>query len=193
MSERLSTDDRYELASVAAAAERRNRPSTLITLGLLLVVVGLAASLIGFVRYQSASDSVEAATRSYARVADDIGAVTRLEELRSRSGADARFEPDPNFQSKIEDLAPLSGLSVPPARVRRAPPREGTARNYFAIRIEYTMDIPADELDELIVWLRSATREIPGTMIEQLKLEPEANTWKVTVAFLRWERRTETM
>jgi hypothetical protein len=82
---------------------------------------------------------------------------------------------------------------VPPARVRRAPPREGTARDYFAIRIEYTMDIPADELDELIAWLRSATQQIPGTMIEQLKLEPEANTWKVTVAFLRWERRTETM
>lgn len=183
----LSDEDRAELNSAAARAERASRPLHILLLaGVLLLVAGIALAV--------AWSRLGAANRSLAfqmQLADNMAAeVAQLKQLREASATDGPTASDEllTMRSRISQAAAAAGIKngdkLRPESDRAQPQRPGT--NSVQRWFKYVAQ--DEDLGALLRWLHNAPLEVPGLEVYQVKLTPRANDWQLQVTFSRWER-----
>lgn len=193
---------RLELAASAARAERKNRPTYLVFIALLLV----AASGVALVWALGARASEESALRDERAQAQEYDrSSARIQQIRSTTGEKANPFTDNNdrIRTRIMAAAERAGLTGEPPGMTAASavaptlvstdPRtpgsaDGTVPPTQRSKFRYE-NVRQQSLEILIQWLNFAVEDIPGLEVYSIHLKPEANGWVLTsVTFTRWER-----
>lgn len=182
--QKFSEDDRYEIAMVAAASERRNRPKNLIMIPVGLFVV--ASLVLAFALYSVESGRVKLDQQEY-RYNELVKRVVQIKELE-QAGLDkpgsGNLEPVADFLSRAEGYAREAGIDPVPL----PQPRRDRQRGFVRVRYSYT-GVTNQDLTKLFDWLRITQDRIPGTHIYALTLKPAGvRGWTMDVQFARWER-----
>ncbi|MBU6413503.1 MAG: hypothetical protein KGS45_08515 [Planctomycetes bacterium] len=174
---------RQDVAVAAARQARRNTPTHLIILALLLLGIALVCTLVAGASRSSAQLRLDAQKRQSTRVAELVARLNQLSEAE-RSGIQRWGQPAERVQSKIQQAAVQAGIkaAIPPVNPTRSSPI-GDAQ-----RIQFKYDIRDESLPALLKWVEIATRDVPGLEVYAVRIRPEANQWDLNVTFSRWER-----
>ena len=181
---RLSADDRYELASRASAHERRARPSHLVALGAIALMVSLIVLGLGWRAEKNATRALERAGSTSAQVDRLVAQIRTLEQAAAAPRGDDPFVPVPDLLSRLTQMGVQAGLQneVPLPR-STAPRTEGSAR-----LLTYPYTVRDVSLERVLAWIEMATERIPGLSVRELTLNPAPTSWVVKVTFTRYER-----
>ncbi len=183
----LSDEDRSELSGAAASAERAARPTHLLVLAGLLLVVAAVALLMSWTRLSSANRTLAFQMRLAEDMSADVAALKQLREASTSDGPTASDEVL-TIRSRISQAAVGAGIknasNLTPESDRANPQRAGT--NSVQRLFKYT--VQDEELKALLEWLHKAPQQVPGLEVYQMKLTPRATDWQLQVTFSRWER-----
>lgn len=186
-------DSRLELVMAAGAAERANRPRTLVVLAALVLVAAAGYALLGVSARSAATGAVETELRQTAeltKIAERIRALQGVQALRG-------LEPNSRIGKEIEDLAVEEGLTADPAGRKLVIGESevtGVAVPGVAQR-KYTAKMTGQDAAAILRWLNNVqtSERTRGVEISVLNLKPEPQgtrgAWNVDVEFVRWERR----
>lgn len=182
-----ANESRYELATIAAGAARRNRPTHLIVIGFVLAAVAALALLVSFMQYQSAQTALSRQGTFGREVLD------RIAELKAwqKVAADGKTRPVSTAQTEVgsilQSAAARAGIKT---SANLIPSRSQTPTRFQDVqrrKISYD-DVRDESLDVLLKWLENAQKDVPGLEVYDLQIRPEANVWAMKVTFARWER-----
>ncbi len=181
---RLTDDERYDLAMVAAASERSNRPRNLIFIPFVLFVI--ASIVLVYAIFTLESGRVNLAGQE-SRVNNLVKMVVELKELEQSDAADdssGGLGPINDFLSRAETYAAEAGLDKPAVPTTRRDRAEGLVR----VRQVYS-NVVDQSLPNLLDWVRLTQERIPGLFVHSLALKPAGDRgWSLDVTFARWER-----
>lgn len=186
MDANAAIDARYELATIASGAARRNRPTHLIVIGFVLAAVAALALLVSFLQYQSAQRALEKQSGFGREVLD------RIAELKAwqKAAADGKGKPvtaQTEVGSTLQAAAARAGVKSSASLI---PSRSQTPTRFQDVqrrKISYD-DVRDESLEVLLKWLENAQKDVPGLEVYDLQIRPEANVWAMKVTFARWER-----
>ncbi|MBL0871515.1 MAG: hypothetical protein IBJ18_13160 [Phycisphaerales bacterium] len=185
---RLSDDARLELAGIASATARQNRPLWLIVLGGLLMVVAVIYALYGF--YQGGVAGAKLASQAR-RTSEVRGLVDQIKAIKASDAAgNERYRPDPQLVRKIEQAATDVGLVLTVTTTEDD--KSSKIKNFSRRRI--AIEIKGQPAEPLMTFLQRAS-DIQGLELAQIRLTPgqmktEAGqtTWDASIQMTRWER-----
>lgn len=182
--QRLSDDDRYSLAARADAGARANRPTHLVAIGALALLLCLTVAAFAWRADASAAKLLrrESFTLDSIRIRAD-----RLAELRADLAAaptDDRYRPVPDILSRMSNLATEAGITG-----SIAVPTTGTNLFQESRRLTYQYrNLRVDSLESVVRWVNLCIERIPGLHPTGIKITPQANAWQVDIMFARFER-----
>lgn len=180
----MSGDDRYAVASMAGAAERRNRPRALVLLGMVAFAVACLYFLLGFRSYSEADRARARAAADYqrlARLAEDYAFYTGLSERQTAAGVFC--PPEPRLLSTIRNIAVASGIESLPIQDESTEQRGGLTRR----RLRYVGVSDASAAD-LLTFVDRVASEVSCVRVYRLSLRPVRQTsWQMEVGFERLE------
>lgn len=182
--QRLSDDDRYSLAARADAGARANRPTHLVAIAGLALLLCLTVAAFAWRADASAASALrrESSTLDNIRVRAD-----RLAELRADLAAaptDDRYRPIPDILSRMSNLATEAGLTgTIPVPVTGSNPFQESRRLTYQYR-----NLRVDSLEPFVRWVNLCIERIPGLHPTGIKITPQANAWQVDIMFARFER-----
>lgn len=179
---------RFELATLAAGAARRNRPTHLIVIGFVLAAVAAIALLVGFTQYASAQEALRVQRTFGKDILDRIGELKRWQQVAAEGKAKP-VNQQLEIGGTLQDSAKKAGLknwaTLEPATGRRPQPQKfGDVQRRL---IPYN-EVRDESLETLLRWLETAAKDVPGLEVYDLTVRPEANVWAMKVTFARWER-----
>lgn len=184
----MSEEARLQIAVVAGATERSNRPRFLLVLAALALA---GASVYAFLQFRDLSDA--RATLRAVQVTE-----ARVEQLReqllaaqSRSKDDG-LAPDPLTAQKLQQLATQVGL---PSSVRLGT-SQSSANAPGYVRRQYNANFRAPDIGPVLDWVQQATGPnsvgLSGVELRSILLRPlrtnQTGGWDVKVEFTRLER-----
>lgn len=186
MDANAASDARFELATIASGAARRNRPTHLIVIGFVLAAVAALALLVSFLQYQSAQTTLEKQSNFGREVLD------RIAELKAwqKAAADGKNKPvaaQAEIGSTLQSAAARAGIKT---SANLIPSRSQSPTRFQDVqrrKISYD-DVRDESLEVLLKWLENAQKDVPGLEVYDLQIRPEANVWAMKVTFARWER-----
>lgn len=183
---RTTREQELELAALAGAAERRNRPRLGLAVAFLLLTGAAGYALLGSGSVASARTQAERAARDAAgveRLATEIDAILAR---RQENDAEARFPIDAALRSKLVEIARASGITEEVAPEAR-PEQRGL--DYPLVKQVVTITLSDAGLEAALDFISRATREIPGLFVEGVQLQPRPQGWYAVLRFARWEVR----
>ncbi len=179
----LSEELRYELAESSRLSEHRNQPKGWLVLATLLFLVAGIALMVTLSKR-------EHALKEYRKQIDRLAKVENVKPQfdviarQQQAGLPDAYAPIPNILTRIE-------LAATTARLNDAlPPPTPTSKTAAsgAIERQYKYVVNDPSLEHLLDWIDRAQESVPGLKVSALQLTPQANTWKIEVTFVRWER-----
>lgn len=183
--QRLSRDDRDELAAAASAAARHNRPAHLVAASAVLLIGAMAMAGSAMMSRQAAERSLKRFTAENVRA---TALIERINEIRAqeRGGADARpgtYDPITNILQNLSELARESNITA-------GVPREASRPSGAFTRREYAYTFTCGSTEDLFRWIRRVGEGIPGMQVLSIALTPvaQSRTWTVSLTFARLER-----
>lgn len=189
MNQRLTEDDRYQLAARADAGTRANRPTHFVAIALVVLFVALLGLLIGWRADASASNELTRRSREMAQITERADRLAELTAQLANAGNAELNRPIPDMLSRLQNLAREAGLATLPDVPRSDNEAFDTAR-----RVNYRYDarsrnqVRDASLEKLLTWVNLVTERIPGMHVRQISLTPQANAWSMEVTFARYER-----
>jgi hypothetical protein len=182
---RLTDDERYDLAMVAAASERRNRPKNLIVVPLLLFVIASIMLIYGIFTLESGRVKLQSQESRVNKLVNNVVILKELEQTGDAPGVEGILDPITDFLTRAETYATDAGLG-------KAPALPATRRDRFPgfvrVRQVYT-NVVDPSLPALLQWVKITQDEIPGLFVYSLALKPAGDRgWTLDVTFARWER-----
>lgn len=181
---RLSSDDRYELASRAQNQLRLNYPRHLIVLGLIAVVIAAIVLAAAWQTRSSAQADNQRSARALVTIEGLIAEIRTIRSAQADRSQEDLFQPLPEILSRLQSYGTQAGLENDvglPRNPNSRPVGNATLRTY-----PYT--IRDGSLESLLNWLRISQREIPGLEIRELTIQPGGQLWTMSVVLSRYER-----
>lgn len=179
----MSDDDRDDLASMAEASGRRNRPTWMIVGGGLLLLVMLVWLVLS-VRAVGANESrANRAANQLESIQTLAAELQTLEQIAAARGPNEFGAVIPDLLSRVEALAEPSGMSArPPVPQRTNDAVPGGRR----VRLRYSVN--DQSLSAMLAWVDRASQEVPGLYPYSINITPAGQRWTMTVVFARFER-----
>lgn len=174
------------LGIAAARTLRRNRPSFLVTLGAIALMLALAYAVLGWVSYSDARKRAQTAERN---ASDILLAAARLKQLQDNDASGGSRSPEVAsggaVLSRIEGAGTRAGL-VRPVPVGSTNRQRDRDVGWDKVNISYNVKDPS--LEAILKWMELAIEDVQGLEVSQLTLRPEASEWSMTVVYARWEK-----
>ncbi|MEM1186015.1 MAG: hypothetical protein AAGI53_13575 [Planctomycetota bacterium] len=174
----LSIDERDEIATAATAAERSNRPASLVVLAGLVFVIACAIVVVLATRQASARSEVDRLTGEIEQLRE---LVIELEVAKSDQPTLPESEP---ILARIETIATEVGIEEQLSLNNTG--KTDIAPGIVVARGSYNLN--HDDLGEVMEWLRRVTTEIEGVEATRTSFTPRRNDWKIEVTFERYEQ-----
>ncbi len=181
---RLSADDRYELAIKAQNQQRLNYPTHLIALGLILVFTSIVILAIAWQIRAGAHKAYFKATNELTEINRLVTEIKSLELAQTRNDTRDEHAPIPDMLSKFKRYASQAKLKNElgiPKNPTSKP--EGNAR-----KMTYPYTVMDPSLEHLLNWVKIATEQTPGLEVTDLEIKPTKLNWTMRVTFTRYER-----
>ncbi len=183
--QRLNDDERYEIALVAAASERRNRPKNLILIPLALFIIASLVLAYALYSVESGKLRLEDNQFRYDRLVQGVVQIKELEAAGAQEDGPDGLAPISDFLSRVEGYARDAGLE---SKLSIPVPRRDRSRGLVRVRHVYTK-ITDPSLEHLLRWVELTQEKIPGLFVLSLTLKPAGNRgWSMDITFARWER-----
>lgn len=174
------------LALKAARTQRRNQPQYLVLLGVLALVATSVWTVVNWTNSRGAAERAEAA-RSQAQRA--MEAVAKLEKFAAANQGGANLAVAPaNIRSTIESAGSRAGLSTPVGVGSQSTSRAGDDE-WNQVRYAYTLR--DESLAAMLRWVEIVKQDVPDLEVSAVSIVPEANEWRMTVTYVRFERKAE--
>ncbi len=187
---RADTDLRADRAALAQAAEQSNRPTYLVVIAALLLVIASAAFVSSFLAKRSAEREL-VMRRDEARRVMDL--CQRIKGLRLAAAEAKKLDVGQargDIALAIKNAAPEAikpVLSAPPQDQTRDRDQERRVQ----LRVWTYQNVRSESLPDLLMWVQNAPTKVGGLEVRSVQLKPEANVWNMTVSFSRWEKMPE--
>ena len=184
MSTPMSSDDRYELASIAQNQHRLNNPKHLLGMGIFVVILSVIFLAIAWQSRSSATKALANDTRTLENIRELIADITSLEESQANSSGQDQFKSIPDILSQFKRFGVQAKLEHDiglPKDPKSRP--EGNAK-----LMTYPYTLRDESLEHLLDWIRISTEQIPGLEVTDLTIKPARNDWTMTVTLSRYER-----
>lgn len=173
------------LALKAARTQRRNQPQFLVLLGVLALVAASVWTAVKWADSRDAADRAEAA-RSQAQRA--MEAVRKLEAFAAANQGSANLAVAPaNIRSTIESAGSRAGLSKPVGVGSQSTSRADDEWN----QVRYAYTLRDESLAAMLRWVEIVKQDVPDLEVSAVSIVPEANEWRMTVTYVRFERKPE--
>lgn len=183
--QRLSPDDRYELAMAAAASERRNRPKNLILFPVAVFMVAAIILAYGLFSVESGRVNLRNQQARYNSLVQKVVQIEELERSGQNAGGADGITPITDFLSRAEGYAREAGVEPLPVVPSR---RQDRSHGLVRVRYIYT-NVTHASLGTLLAWVRLTVDGIDGVFVPSLTLKPAGpRGWTMDVTFARWER-----
>lgn len=184
--ERLSPDDRFELASRAQNQQRLNAPRHLIVLGSMLLVIALIALGVAWQTQSAANEKNNREARDLARIESLIERTETLRATQTANPDDDILKALPDLLSTLDNLGKQAGIESGVGLPRNPGSRpEGDA----ILRTYPYNGIRDASLEDLLNWVRLAEEDIPGLHVREISIQPRTNAWSMDVVLARYERK----
>ncbi|MEL6740887.1 MAG: hypothetical protein AAFP26_09565 [Planctomycetota bacterium] len=180
---RMSDDDREDLAAIADAASRRNRPLWMVVGGALLLAIALIWLMLAVRSVGASERGARAAERRLEGVRQLAAEFEALQAVATSVGPSERGRPIPDLLSRIEAIAERSGMAATPAVPQRTNDAVPGGRR---VRLRYNVNDPS--LEAVLAWVDAASSEVPGLYPYSISITPGGQRWTMTVVFARFER-----
>lgn len=181
----MNATEHLEAASLAAAAERRNRPVALLLAALALLAVAVVYAVIGGVSAAGAGAQLDLAVKQRSALLEKNAHIEQLRADPSRSVDADRYRPEEQYRTKLQAINDQIGLATPPT-LGSMRDRRFDANSPF-VRKELDVTISAASPEQGLRWLELAGEQIDGLHVIGLELRPETNGWTFRVRLARWE------
>ncbi|HLP86177.1 MAG TPA: hypothetical protein VK157_17625 [Phycisphaerales bacterium] len=179
-------DDAAAALSLAAArTQRRNQPQYLVLLGVLALVGVGVWTAVKWAGAMEARDTAEAA-RGQAQKA--MEAVAKLQAYAAAAQAGPATVAPANIRSTIESAGQRAGLKKPVGVGSQSTQRTSDEK-WNQVRYAYTLR--DESLAALLNWVEIVKQDIADIEVSAVSIVPEANEWRLTVTFVRFERKAE--
>ena len=179
---------RLEAAFDAGSAERRNRPTGLIVLAVVLLVAAVAFWVFTLAQRQSSQSRYRAAQASMQSLVDLQAEIELFQNNDAQRELRRRYAPVMRtIRSRLETLARRAGVTDPlPQLGQISSERRLGLDSKLLLR---TIDATIAEGDHanVLEWLQSATTEIDGLFVSGISLTPVQTGWRMNIKLSRWE------
>lgn len=181
----LSRDDRDEIAAVATAATRRNRPTHYVAAASVLLVGALAMMGSALMARRAAARALDRATYENVQATYLIERITALRAEDEGAGAPGVNEAVSDILARLANSASRAGISVS-APAENSAAVQGTPFT----RRQYAYTFTASSIEDVFEWVGAVQEQVPGTSVYSVSLTPVAATrnWAVRLTFARLER-----
>ena len=180
---KLTPNQELELQALSGAAQRRNQPRFLLTLGVGLILVAGFYAFSGF----GAAKAAKAKAQRRAGIAAELDPLIAQYHTLSQGGDEGalstRFPVNSRVRSTLETTADIAGLEEPSVTKREE--RQGL--DYPLVRQVFTASLSDAPLEPTLKWINSATRNINDLYIAGIEFDPAPSGWTVEVRYARWE------
>lgn len=181
---RLSDEAKLHMLRKAGATERRNRPTWMPRLGVLLVIIASVYALLGWNAQRAAHRELRSTQAGDTRLTATLDEITQLRDSPNQGGPEV-FEPIAGPQTSMESAAVAVGLDAP------APPSQSSDQVGSGIsrKIYFYKDVRHGSAEALFEWLVEVERTIDGMRVHSLDLRTVGETgWLMDVRFSRLEK-----
>ncbi len=181
---RLSDDDRYSLATRAESGTRANRPTHLVALGALALLLTVTVTAFAWRADARAARQLRNASFEVDNIRLRAERLAELRAVQAAAPTDDRYRPIPDILSRMSNIAREAGIQG-----TLSVPTTGTNPYQESRRITYRyMGLRLESLEPLAAWVNLAMQRIPGLHVIGVKIVPQANAWQVDIIFARFER-----
>lgn len=181
---RLSDDDRYSLATRAEAGTRANRPTHLVALGAIVLLLTLTVAAFAWRSDARAARQLRNASFELDNIRLRADRLAELRAVQAAAPTDDRYRPIPDILSRMSTIAREAGiegtLSVPTTATTPFQESRRITYRYLGLRM--------NSLEPLANWVNQAGQQIPGLHVVGVKIVPQANAWQADIIFARFER-----
>jgi hypothetical protein len=182
----LNADDAAaSLALTAARTQRRNQPQFLVLLGVLALVGAAVWTTVKWSASRAAADRADAA-RSQAQRA--MEAVAKLQAYGAASQNAGPAVAPANIRSTIESAGTRAGLSKAVGVGSQSTSRTGDDKWN---QVKYAYTLRDESLAAMLRWVEIVKQDVPDLEVSAMTVVPEANEWRLTVTYVRFERKAE--
>jgi hypothetical protein len=192
MSVRLSEDDRYEIAARAEAGARANRPTHLVLIGGLALLIAAGGAGLAWRADAAAASALKRKSNELVLINERSSVLADLVQRQIEAPQDDQNAPIPDMLSRLQNAAREAGLDTLPEVPRT---ENESFQNARRVNYRYTArdrsQVRDQSLEKMLTWISLATERIPGLYVRQISLKPQANAWMMEVTFARYERIEE--
>lgn len=181
-----AAQDTVSMLSVAAArGERRNKPTFVVALGVIALVVSVTFAGYSWFNFAKARKAADEAKAESVVMLEQAAQLQSLIDDEANGTGPRAAEPATNVLSKIEASGARAGLKkAVPIGSRTVNPDRTIGWN----QVRYSYNIKDESLDALLRWAQFVQDDVPSLEVYSVTLRPEATEWSFTVVFSRWEK-----
>lgn len=179
---------RLEASYEARAAERRNRPTGLVALTLVLLVLAAVYAIYASSQLAGARNSLRGAQRSMQTLVNLRGQIEDYRDSESQRQLRRAYAPRMrNIRSRLEKLARDVGMgdSLPQLGQISDQRKLGLDSPLLLRTIDAT--VLEGNTDNALEWIQAATEDVDGLFVNGITLNPSADGWRMTIKLSRWE------
>jgi hypothetical protein len=173
-----------EAAAAASAIERRNRPTALVGISILVLAAGLLFALWQVNRQMGSRNRLRTAEAQFVGVQERAIQARGLLENPQREALEEKYQPETQLRTKLQragtDLG-LDRLNFGNLRDERFEADSPLVRKVLDVTI--TGVLPEQGLE----WIDRVRADVPGLEVIGLELRPDASGWTFRVRVARWE------
>lgn len=187
-----SYDVDMQLSAFAAAADRANRPTSLLAFPLLLAVIATVVLLWSFSQFSAARAIAGAEAENQVRIDSLVSAI----EAESQAALDFEklYPPNPYVSSEINASWRESGVNFSTPPIVSDPVRSvalaGPAGTIH--RLVVSCSVTSEPLEEILQWIDNVLRNptLQGHVwVSHLQLSPSGNGWRANIRFALYQFR----
>lgn len=182
----LTPAEERDVQMYAAAAARRNRPTALLAICGVILLVAIIFAIVSLAQSGAARIAVNRLATERAEVAAIADEIIALRDSADDGLNNGAYNRELQL-SKLEAINQRVRLPNAPTLSEQRPTRP-IGSPIEKRRVDVTMDNAS--LDAALEWINEAQRTIPDLFVSAIEMRPRPNGWLIRVQVARWELRS---